>query len=106
MACAVGALSECDRGYGVDVPLKVPHVVHLDAVIEGLVRTVQTRDPYTAGHQHRVAALCRDIARRLGLDEDRIRPLCYGALIHDLGKTASPSICSTVPGDYLTLNCR
>lgn len=79
-------------------PLEVPHVVNLDAVIEGLVRAVETRDPYTAGHQYRVAALCREIARHLGLDEIQVRLLNCGALIHDVGKIYVPLDVLNRPG--------
>ena len=44
------------------------------------------RDPYTQGHQERVAALCRAIASSMGLDDDRIEGLVVAALLHDIGK--------------------
>jgi hemerythrin-like metal-binding protein/PAS domain S-box-containing protein/putative nucleotidyltransferase with HDIG domain len=54
-------------------------------------KAMEARDPYTAGHQQRVANISIAIAERLGLDEDRIEGLRLGASIHDIGKLAIPS---------------
>jgi putative two-component system response regulator len=62
--------------------------------IGAITRTVEKRDPYTAGHQDRVARIAVAIAREMGLDEERIEGLRIGAQIHDIGK-----IC--VPGEIL-----
>lgn len=63
--------------------------------IEAIMHTVELRDPYTAGHQARVADLAVAIGTRLGLSDARIEGLHYGALLHDLGKIA-------VPGELLS----
>lgn len=63
--------------------------------MEGIVRAmslaVESRDPYTAGHQRRVAELARAIARELGMGPERIEGLYMAGLIHDLGKIAVPA---------------
>ncbi|MEO5337580.1 MAG: response regulator [Magnetospirillum sp. WYHS-4] len=56
--------------------------------------TIEMRDPYTAGHQRRVAQLAVAIGRHLNLDRDVLDGLETGALIHDLGKI-------NVPADFL-----
>lgn len=76
----------------------VSHVVDLESVIGTLVRSIEVRDPYTAGHQYRVAALCQEIARQFGFEEDRIKLLYYGALIHDFGKIYVPLDILNRPG--------
>jgi putative nucleotidyltransferase with HDIG domain len=62
--------------------------------LEGTVNTVGTavelRDPYTAGHQRRVADLAAAIAQSLGFDDERIKGVRLGALIHDIGKIGIP----------------
>lgn len=63
----------------------------LEGIIFTLSDTLEMRDPYTAGHQRRVAELSVRIAESLGLSEERIRGLYYGALIHDIGKIAIPA---------------
>jgi PAS domain S-box-containing protein/putative nucleotidyltransferase with HDIG domain len=70
----------------------------LVATIEAVARTVEKRDPYTAGHQQRVAELSVAIAGELGLDADVIQGLRLGALIHDIGKVYIPSEILNRPG--------
>jgi putative two-component system response regulator len=60
--------------------------------------TLEIRDPYTAGHQRRVAQLAVAIGERMGLAEHVIEGLHTGALIHDLGKINVPSDFLTRPG--------
>ena len=52
----------------------------------GLIATLDARDRYTAGHSAAVAIYARDIAERMGLDEDQqdLAHLC--GLVHDIGK--------------------
>ena len=54
--------------------------------------TVETRDPYTAGHQRRVADLSRAIARAIGsLTTEQIDGLRMASTIHDIGKISVPA---------------
>ncbi|HOT45809.1 MAG TPA: response regulator [Spirochaetota bacterium] len=52
---------------------------------------VETRDPYTAGHQRRVAELAAAMARRLDLPGDTIDGIRIAASIHDIGKLGVPA---------------
>lgn len=61
-------------------------------------RTVEIRDPYTAGHQRRVAHLAANIAKAIRLSEERMEGVVLGALIHDIGKIAVPSEILSRPG--------
>lgn len=70
----------------------------LESTVHAIAGTVETRDPYTAGHQRRVATLCVAIARKLGLPEMRIRGLDLAATIHDLGKISIPAEILNKPG--------
>lgn len=63
----------------------------LEATIAAIAATVETRDPYTAGHQRRVADLAVAIGREMGLPEATLEGLHFGALIHDLGKVQVPA---------------
>jgi PAS domain S-box-containing protein/putative nucleotidyltransferase with HDIG domain len=67
-------------------------------VIEALVRSVEARDPFTAGHQRRVSELAVAMARRLGLDEDRVEARRVGGLLHDVGKITIPAEILSKPG--------
>jgi putative nucleotidyltransferase with HDIG domain len=66
----------------------------MEGSVEAIALAVEMRDPYTSGHQHRVADLASAIAREMGLAEDRIYGLQMASLIHDLGKL-------TIPGEIL-----
>jgi putative two-component system response regulator len=70
----------------------------IDGVIHAMSLTVETRDPYTAGHQQRVADLAVDICREMGLSDDKTEGIRMAGLIHDLGKIAVPAEILTKPG--------
>jgi len=63
----------------------------LIGTILAVSKAVDTRDPYTGGHQQRVARLARSIAQEMGLDSERIDGLRMGATIHDIGKIHLPA---------------
>jgi HD-GYP domain-containing protein (c-di-GMP phosphodiesterase class II) len=63
----------------------------IGGTVLAIARTVEQRDPYTSGHQHRVAELCKAIGLELGLSEDRIEGLFIASAIHDIGKVSLPA---------------
>lgn len=75
---------------------------NLQAVMKGTIQamayTVETRDPYTAGHQQRVADLSRAIANEMGLPENQIEGVFMAGVIHDLGKISVPAEILSKPG--------
>jgi len=56
------------------------------------------RDPYTAGHQRRVADLARSIATEMNLPHDTIEGVRVAAVIHDIGKVSVPAEILSKPG--------
>lgn len=74
----------------------------LEHALEGTIHTVslaaELRDPYTAGHQRRVAELAVAIAKEMGLPEEKIRGIHLAASIHDLGKINVPAEILAKPG--------
>lgn len=70
----------------------------LEDMVQVIGATLEKRDPYTAGHQRRVAELSMDIARELGVPEERIHALGLAASIHDLGKIEVPAEILSKPG--------
>lgn len=66
--------------------------------IEAISRTVETRDPYTAGHQRRVAVLGREMALAMGLEQELVDGVYMGGTIHDIGKLYIPSEILNRPG--------
>jgi len=70
----------------------------LNGTIYALTEILQRRDPYTAGHQERVAELACAIAREMGLSEDRIEGIRMAGLLHDIGKIHVPYEILARPG--------
>jgi PAS domain S-box-containing protein/putative nucleotidyltransferase with HDIG domain len=63
----------------------------LETTIGAIAATLEIRDPYTAGHERRVAELATAIAREMGLPQAQVEGIHFGALIHDLGKIKVPA---------------
>jgi putative nucleotidyltransferase with HDIG domain len=57
----------------------------------GLIATLDARDTYTAGHSAAVAVYARDIAERMGLDEEQSQLAHLCGLVHDIGKIGLPA---------------
>jgi PAS domain S-box-containing protein/putative nucleotidyltransferase with HDIG domain len=70
----------------------------LNDAINTIVKIVETRDPYTAGHQHKVADLAVAIAMEMQFDDIQIDQLKTAAVIHDIGKMYVPSDILSKPG--------
>ena len=70
----------------------------LEATTRALAAVGELRDPYTAGHERRVARLAELIAVELGLPEQQAATISFAAAIHDVGKAAVPVDILTKPG--------
>jgi len=70
----------------------------LNDSITAMSKMVEMRDPYTAGHQTKVADLSVAIAREVKLPEEHVKYLRIAALIHDIGKIHIPSDILNKPG--------
>jgi PAS domain S-box-containing protein len=62
-------------------------------------RVVESCDPYTAGHQQRVAELACLVGDNMGLAEDTVDRLYLDGLLHDIGKISIPKSILTKPGE-------
>jgi PAS domain S-box-containing protein len=58
----------------------------------------EMRDPYTAGHERRVAEIAVAIGAEMGFDEDRQQGLQVAGHLHDVGKISIPSEILSKPG--------
>jgi len=63
----------------------------VSATVQVMVSAVETRDPYTAGHQLRSANLAQAIATEMGLPQDKIEGIRMAGSIHDIGKLSIPA---------------
>ncbi len=63
----------------------------LEGTVDALASAVEKRDPYTAGHQKRVARLACAIAREMGMDDSIVQCLNIAGTLHDVGKIYVPA---------------
>jgi PAS domain S-box-containing protein len=70
----------------------------LQGTVMALANTVEIKDPYTAGHQRRVAQLSCAMARELGWSPDRVEGMQVLGFLHDMGKIAVPAEILNKPG--------
>jgi putative nucleotidyltransferase with HDIG domain len=70
----------------------------MEETVNALVSAVEIRDPYTAGHQLRVATLSREIALAMGFKGEELDAIRTAAILHDIGKIYIPAEILTKPG--------
>jgi len=91
----VAGLEEVKLKYNqIDKKLKQAHE-KLQKIIEGtaniITKVVETRDPYSIGHQQRVSKLTIAIAQEMKLPQDKIEGTKIASLVHDIGKVNLPT---------------
>jgi PAS domain S-box-containing protein len=70
----------------------------LEGTVAAMGALIETRDPYTAGHERRVTELAGAIAGRLGMDDERVGALRMAGEVHDIGKISVPAEILSKPG--------
>jgi PAS domain S-box-containing protein len=89
-------------GVSVDITERVKTQMRLKQALEGSINamalTVETRDPYTAGHQKRVAELATAIATEMQVAPETVEGIRMAGVIHDLGKLRVPPDILSNPG--------
>jgi PAS domain S-box-containing protein len=70
----------------------------LEDTVRAIASIAEMRDPYTSGHQHRVADLAAAIARKMGLAPDHVNAIQLAGTVHDLGKIRIPAEILSKPG--------
>jgi HD-GYP domain-containing protein (c-di-GMP phosphodiesterase class II) len=69
----------------------------LSAMVAPMVAAMEMRDPYTAGHESRVADIAVAMGKELGWPEERLHGLYVAAQVHDIGKISIPAEILTKP---------
>lgn len=77
--------------------LRQLHDTLIDSVT-AIAATVEMRDPYTSGHQRRVARLAVLLGREMQLSEFELEGLQLAGVLHDVGKIRIPAEILTKPG--------
>ncbi len=68
------------------------------ATIAALAAALDAKDRHTEAHSRETAAMAKAVGRRLGLEDEDLRFLEYGALLHDIGKIGVPGYILNKPG--------
>ena len=71
--------------------------ISMTEMIETLANVIVARDPYTAGHQKRVADLSTAIAMKMNLPMHTVEGIRMAAMLHDIGKISIPAEILTKP---------
>jgi len=95
----VVVMAESQDAAAVPVAEKIVLQSATQSIISLLSSVVETRDPFTAGHQRRVGNLSAMIAAKMGLDSDTVDLVRIIGYIHDIGKIAIPAEILFKPGD-------
>ncbi len=69
----------------------------LKGIVSVVARTIDFRDPFTSGHQKRVARLAVALAEKMGCNEKTIEGIYLAGQIHDIGKIAVPAEILSMP---------
>jgi putative nucleotidyltransferase with HDIG domain len=78
--------------------METDKIENYENTILAFVNIIEQRDTYTAGHTIRVAEYCRLIASYLKIEESQIKKLEKAAILHDIGKVATPDAILLKPG--------
>jgi PAS domain S-box-containing protein/putative nucleotidyltransferase with HDIG domain len=70
----------------------------MDGTVQAMAFTIETRDPYTAGHQRRVTQLACALAEKMRLSKDVIEGVRMAGDLHDIGKIYVPAEILSKPG--------
>jgi putative nucleotidyltransferase with HDIG domain len=70
----------------------------MEGAVQAICRTVETKDPYVAGHQKRVSQFACTIAKEMGLSTWQIDGIRVAGQLHDIGKVTVPMEILTKPG--------
>ena len=78
--------------------MELARISNYEETILAFVNIIEQRDTYTAGHTLRVAEYCKKIAIALKIDKKEIKKLEQAAILHDIGKVATPDAVLLKPG--------
>ena len=83
--------------------METNRISNYEETILAFVNIIEQRDTYTAGHTIRVAEYCKKIALALGIDAETTKKLEQAAILHDIGKVATPDAVLLKPGQLTAI---
>ncbi len=84
--------------------LTAERTANYEETIFSFVDMIEQRDTYTAGHTERVAHYCELIAKEMGIANEQVEKLYKAAILHDIGKIATPDSVLLKPGKLTSLD--
>ncbi|MCL7487430.1 MAG: HD domain-containing protein [Desulfobulbaceae bacterium] len=101
-----------DIGFAIDslrqrevvTKLTAERTANYEETIFSFVSMIELRDTYTAGHTQRVAHYCELIAREMGIELEQRKKVYKAAILHDIGKIATPDSVLLKPGRLTSLD--
>ena len=84
--------------------LTIERTANYEETIFTFVNMIEQRDTYTAGHTERVARYCQKIAKAMGVTDQETAKLYKAAILHDIGKIATPDSVLLKPGKLSSLD--
>lgn len=69
-----------------------------EQIIDALSGAIDAKDAYTNGHSNRVADYSRELAIRMGKNEEEVNDIYFAAMLHDVGKIGVPGEIINKPG--------
>jgi putative nucleotidyltransferase with HDIG domain len=103
LAVDIGLIIDSHKQKTVLEKMENKRLANYEETIFAFVTIIEQRDTYTAGHTIRVAEYCKKIAFALGIDEATIKKLEQAAILHDIGKVATPDAVLLKPGKLTTI---
>lgn len=104
LAGDIGFAIESFRQKGSVARLTAERTANYEETIFSFVDMIEQRDTYTAGHTERVAHYSEMIAREMGIEPEETKKLYKAAILHDIGKIATPDSILLKPGKLTSLD--
>ena len=104
LAGDIGFAIDSFRQREVVAKLTAERTANYEETIFSFVDMIEQRDTYTAGHTERVAHYCELIAKELGIESEQIKKVYKAAILHDIGKIATPDSVLLKPGKLTSLD--
>lgn len=103
LATDIGLILHSHKQKAILEQMELQRVSNYEETILAFVNIIEQRDTYTAGHTLRVAEYCKKIALELGIDDEQVKKLAQAAILHDIGKVATPDSVLLKPGKLTNL---
>lgn len=103
LATDIGLILYSHKQKAVLEQMELQRVSNYEETILAFVNIIEQRDTYTAGHTLRVAEYCKKIATALNIESEQVKKLEQAAILHDIGKVATPDAVLLKPGKLTNL---